>query len=340
MPFSNEWTKWKTPEECFKLLYDRGITNQVRIEWPKEVKEVAVPDIKDTYARFKNSKLNSVIPDNEIQKLIEDFGNKKTFSIDKKITLDKFGDFSFDVIAYLYLNKYRSGIIEDMWPIPEANRDFELTTFNLERDVILETLMGNYYTTSLSKIKFDGNFSKNMDVSKSQREFQLSYLLNKNPGNLKVDRLFALTDDNTFKSYDVMSVPSLPTKDTKVFDLGKRYPILGPVVRYNNILDEYGITNIIQTNLKHPGPLVCANSVIIDTGHFITYTGHFITYTSTNIGGFSKPYKKLIGNEKLGDIGGKRVKKLITYVIYNGETCGFMHDVDFYIPTMQEVFDY
>lgn len=333
MPFSNEWTKGKTPEECFKLLYDRGITNQERIEWPKEVQEVAVPDIKDTYTRFKNSKLNSVIPDNEIQKLIEEFGDKKTFSLNKKTTLNEFGDFSFDVIAYLYLNKYRGGILEDMWPIPEANRDFQLTTFNLERDTILKTFTGSNYTTSLTKSEYNSNFEENIDINKALKELKLSDILNKNSGNLKVDRIFALENDNTFKTYDIIGVPNLPTRNSKVFDLGKRYPILGPIVKYNNILNEYGISSIAIDNLKYPGSLVCAKSIVVDTGNFITYT-------STDIGGFSKPYKKLIDNEKLGNIGGKRVKKLITYVIYNGETCGFIHDVDFYIPTMQEVFDY
>lgn len=334
-PLTNDWTKNKTPEECFNIFMDRVGNDLSSFELPLEVKYLLIDLNKDVLTKFKESGYNSNYPKEAIVELMNEINNREAVKTNKKS--EKYNQDAEEICLEM-LRTYKTGITEDVWVMPKLSST-SFTTFNPNRDSILYSRMFGAPTISLYKGNVDyTKFSTNKEFwmpliqNKDLTYYtKLGEIIQKYPGNIEKKDLFVDKDKDFLKVFSPS--PGIPlNKDIEIFKSTKKYPISSISMGYSKNLKNYYISS--YTNLiKYPGTRTFMTTYILDTNNSITVDG-------SKGASFTEPYKKLIGNIGNKTIEGKKIKYIIEYYGGNNDKIvGLMNDVDIYIPTMNEVWD-
>lgn len=334
-PLTNDWTKNKTAEECFNIFMDRVGNDLDVFELPLEVKYLLIDLNKDVLTKFEESGYNSNYPKEATIELMNEINNREAVKTDKKS--NKYKQSSESICDSMF-RTYRTGIIEDIWVMPESiSMDF--TTFNPDRDTILYSRMFGIPTILLYKGNIDYLKSENNKgdcqpvIYENDLKYQttLGELVKKYPGNIERKNLFVDTNRDFLKVYSFTSSVPL-NNNTEIYKLNKKYPIPLISMGYNKNFRNYYL-NTLATSVRLPGPRALIKTYIFDNNNSITVE-------STQGASFTEPYKKLIGNMNKETIEGKKIKHIIEYYGKgNDKIVGVLSDVDIYVPTMNEVWD-
>lgn len=334
-PLTNDWTKNKTPEECYNIFMDRVGNDLSSFELPLEVKYLLIDLNKDVLTKFKESGYNSNYPKEAIVELMNEINNREAVKTNKKS--EKYGHSVKDIYIEM-LSTYKTGIIEDIWVMPKTI-SMGFTTFNPERDSIIYSRMFGVPTILLHEGKIDyykyedrgDSYLPVIDKKDLNYDMTLGELTKKYPGNIDRKNLFVDKVREFLKVYSLSSSTVL-NSNTKIYKSNKKYPIPPISMGYNKNLKDYYIDSHTNT-IKYPGPTAYAVTYILDTNNSITVE-------STQGASFTEPYKKLIGNMDNKTIEGKKIKQIVIYFGDDDDRiAGIINDVDIYIPTMNEVWD-
>ena len=334
-PLTNDWTKNKTPEECYNIFMDRVGNDLSSFELPLEVKYLLIDLNKDVLTKFEESGYNSNYPKEAIVELMNEINNREAVKTNKQ---SKKYRQNAEGIYLEMLRTYKTGIVEDVWIMPKLS-SMSFTTFNPNRDSILYSRMFGAPTISLYKgnvdyTKFNTDKESWMPVIQNKDltyYTKLGEIIQKYPGNIEKKDLFVDKDKDFLKVFSPSPGISL-NKDIEIFKSTKKYPMSSISMGYSKNLKNYYISS--YTNLiKYPGTRTFITTYILDTNNSITVDG-------SKGASFTEPYKKLIGNMDNKTIEGKKIKYIIEYYGGNNDKIvGLMNDVDIYIPTMDEVWD-
>lgn len=333
-PLTNDWTKNKTPEECYNIFMDRVGNDLGVFELPLEVKYLLIDLNKDALTKFKESGYNTILPKDVITDIMAELNNKEAVKVDKKS--EKY-DNDAKSLCFNIFRTYRTGIVEDVWSMPNTS-SFSYTSFNPTRDSILYSRVFGSPIISLYKGNIEYKNSEETNrwypvVFEKDLEYYttLGELVKKYPGNIDRKGLFADKFRDFLKVYNPSSNTFI-NKDTKINKSKKQYPITSISMGYNKNLKNYYIGSCTN-DFKDPGQSVFTVTYVLDNNNSITVdNGHGASFT--------EPYKKLLGITGNETIEGRKIKHIITY--YGGSSGkieGIFNDVDIYVPTMNEVWD-
>lgn len=333
-PLTNDWTKNKTPEECYNIFMDRVGNDLGVFELPLEVKYLLIDLNKDALTKFKESGYNTILPKDVITDIMAELNNKEAVKVDKKS--EKY-DNDAKSLCFNIFRTYRTGIVEDVWSMPNTS-SFSYTSFNPTRDSILYSRVFGSPIISLYKGNIEYKNSEETNrwypvVFEKDLEYYttLGELVKKYPGNIDRKGLFADKFRDFLKVYNPSSNTFI-NKDTKINKSKKQYPITSISMGYNKNLKNYYIGSCTN-DFKDPGQSVFTVTYVLDNNNSITVdNGHGASFT--------EPYKKLLGITGNETIEGRKIKHIITY--YGGSSGkieGIFNDVDIYVPTINEVWD-
>lgn len=334
-PLTNDWTKNKTPEECYNIFMDRVGNDLSSFELPLEVKYLLIDLNKDVLTKFKESGYNSNYPKEAIVELMNEINNREAVKTNKQSK--KYRQNAEDICLGM-LRTYKTGIVEDVWVMPDFT-GAGFTTFNPDRDSILYSRIFGRPLIALHKGNIDygkANLDKEAwwPIIKNDDlicESTLGEIVQKYPGNINRNGLFVDTDMDFLKVYSPSNSTVLDN-NTKIYKSNKKYPISSISMGYSKKLKNYYIDSLVDC-IKYPGSRALTRTYILDTNNSITVE-------TTQGASFTEPYKKLIGNMDNKTIEGRRIKHIIEYYGDDSDKIvGLMHDVDIYIPTMNEVWD-